>query len=201
MRIGMVGTYSRDKSYLMMYLGKLLSQGMKVCIITREQWFMPELDTYVINDNLVITGASSKGIDADIHLLDVAGSYHENLDKAVFVSGTDRQSVEENELLFNEHAMVEESRYLFMNVLMDSKINEKYLFTRFGLDTERDSILYQYLDDGDMAVNIENGYNDCLELRGLSKAYKKMLLALAEFSCSEEPRSLKRWLRWAERSR
>ena len=199
--IGVIGQPSRDKSYLMLYLGKLLAVTEKVVVITENQWFISNLESYEHSDHLFIGKEAPDDEEASYTLIDVQGAREARYDVALYISGIDRGTVEANVEIFGGCVSADEQRTIFLNVLMDGKINEDYLCQRFGISQKSHQVRTLYLNDNDMAVNIENGYNDALDLRGLSKVYKKLLLELASI-CNNRPlKEVKQNMRTAERSR
>lgn len=199
--IALIGKPSRDKSYLMLYLGKLLAVSGKVAVVTENQWFMPNLETYEYSDQLLIYKEFPKDEEANYTLIEIVTPREMPYDVALYISSIDRPTVEANVEIFLGNEMTDEKVYIFQNVIMDGKINENYLCQRFAINQKSHDIRTLYLNDNDMAVNIENGYNETLDIKGLSKTYKKLLLELAGI-CSQKPlKALKQDLRTAERSR
>lgn len=199
--IGLIGKPSRDKSYLMLYLGKLLAVRDKVSVVTDDQWFLPALDSYEHSDQLHIYKEVPVNEEVAYTLIDVASPSENSYDVAIYISGIDRPTVEINVKVFAACQAADEKVYIFQNVLMDGKINESYLCQRFGISQKSHQVRTVYLNDNDMAVNIENGYNETIDIRGLSKRYKKLLLELVGTCSQKSLKELKQDLRTAERSR
>ena len=199
--IGLIGKPSRDKSYLMLYLGKLLAVGDHVIIVTDNQWFMPNLDSYEYSDQLHICKEISMNEAVDYTIIDVTSVSKTKYDIALYVSGIDRSTVEANVEMFLGSEEADEKVTIFQNVLLDGKINENYLCQRFGISPKSHKVKTLYLNDNDMAVNIENDYDETLDIRGLSKIYKKLLLELAGTCSQKSLKELKQNMRTAERSR
>lgn len=199
--IGFIGQSNRDKSYLMMYLGKILSQGGHVSLMTKDQWLMPELATYEYSPTFLIGKIGPSVLASDYLLLEITNNCSLAIDLMVYVSGIERNTVEFNKKLFETAKVAPVEIYLFQNVLMDGKINEKYLCQRLDIDRKSQQVMCQYLNDNDLAVNIENGYNERIHMKDLSKGYKKLLLELTS-SCSDASiKTSRRWLKSAERSK
>ena len=199
--IGFIGQANRDKSYLMMYMGKILSQGGHVSLMTSDQWLMPELTTYEYNPNFLIGEIGPDVLASDYLLLDITDNCSLALDLVVYVSGIERNTVEINKKLFEAGNDAQAEIYIFQNVLMDGKINEKYLCLRLGISSKSHQVMCQYLNDNDLAVNIENGYNERIHIKELSKGYKKLLLELTRSCSNAGMKTTKRWLKSAERSK
>ena len=222
MEVGIVGKESRSKTFLMLYLGKVLSQAMAVTVVTKDQWFIEQLEDYEYSHGLNILAAVPKAVAEEDGVYDLAldkvGDDSQNdgmvlvdigkagdgrtCDKVLFLTEPDCVSVNQNLSLFKSYKKNEDpGTYVFMNLLMDSKINEKYLCNRLGINRKQDLILPLYLDDQDMAVHLENGYNNRLDMSGLSKAYKHVLLSLALTLTDSDKKTPRRWLKSAERSK
>lgn len=200
-KIAFVGQPSRDKTYLMMYLAKLLAADDQVLVVTKDQWFMPVLDSYEYNEAMLIAHKLTDDLRPSYCLMDIEALAIEAYDVVFYVSAIDRRAVETNGPLFNDPIEAIEKVYIFMNVLLDGKINEAYLCQRFAISKNSHNIRSLYLNDNDLAVNIENGYNERLDIRALSKAYKKLLIDMATY-CSGHPiKRLKQCMRSAERSK
>lgn len=198
--IGFIGSASRDKTYLMMYLGKVLSMDSLVCLVTEDQWMTPLLATYEYNTNMIITKERQEEEACDYCLVDMTQEGDQSLQHSFFVSSIDRQSVESNKILFETYDACDEKTYILLNLIMDSKINDKYLCRKFGLSLKEHRIYRQYVNDNDLSVMIENGYNEQLDLKNMSKIYKKLLLNLLSQVTNVSLKEQKRWMRLAERS-
>lgn len=197
--IGFVGSSSREKTFLMMYLGKILSSGHQVCLVTEDRWMTPILDAYEYNDRFMINKEQPEE-DLDYCLLDLTKEGGVNLDHGFFVTGIDRQSVERNKILFQDFDHLNDKTYILLNLIMDSKINEKFLCHKFGLSLKEDRIHRQYMNDNDLSVMVENGYNEQLDLKSMSKIYKKFLMQVVNQVTDASAKEQKRWMRQAERS-
>ena len=199
--IGFIGCSSRDKTFLMMYLGKILSMNRSVCLVTEDQWMTPALKTFELNSNFSITGLKPEEDEVGYCLLDVTEKASVILNYSFFVSGIERSSVEQNKRIFEAFGLLEEKTYVFLNLIMDSKINEKYLCNKFALVIRQVEVLSQYSNDNDVSVMIENGYNEELDLKSMSKLYKKLLMTLLDKVADVPIKEQKRWMRLAERSK
>ena len=198
--IGFIGCTSRDKTFLMMYLGKILSTESRVCLVTEDRWMTPVLTTYEYNSNFMMTGLRSEVGAVDYCLLDITETGEEGFDTSFYVSAIDRQSVEQNKVLFDAYESLDEKTTILLNLILDSKINEKYLCEKFGLTMKEQRIHGQYMNDNDLSVTIENGYNEQLDLKSMSKIYKKLLMTLLSQVTEVPIKEQKRWMRSAERS-
>lgn len=201
-RIAFVGQPSREKTFFILYMAHILSQAHKTVVQTEDLWFS-ELDVHVYSDNLTILKKNREGADRDTEFfLEDLYDFKDNPSTLrVLVSQANLDSVNGNQSLFERSTENDEVIYLFLGMVLDSKINEKYLCRRMGIHGHKDEVLCQYLNEKDLAVNMENEYDERLSIRGLSKPYKYLLMHVIR-KVSEAPLGeQRRWLRKAERSR
>jgi len=200
MTVGFIGKACWEKTYFLMYLAKILSQGEKVTLVTVNSHLTPDLEVYNHSDTLVIQKDMPERSDEGQVLVDVDRQGMKGWGKVYLVTETDRYSLEVNEDLFGTYDQ-EGCSWLFLNMIMDSKINEKYLTARLGIHKKESEVLLQYLNDNDLSVHMENGYNETIELRHLSKPYKKLLMRFVADISDQPVKEQGRWLKKAERSK
>ncbi len=198
--IGFIGQGSREKSFLMMYLGKLLSGNGKVTIITEDQWFIPALGIFEYSPRLSIEKKEPDDLDMEYLLLDITELYEGMIDIAFYLTGIQKETVDFNTHMFNLCEAAGEKAFIFQNMLMDGKINDRYLCRRMGIDPRHQKVWCQYLNDNDLAVNVENVYDERLDMKPLSKSYKRLLMDMTGLCDDSGKRVHKRWLSEAERS-
>lgn len=203
MTIGFIGIDCREKTFFLMYLAKILSQGGPVTLVTENNFLTPALDVYSYSDTLTIRTTLQPPADEGIVLVDI-NKAGQALPKHYYkMTETDRPSLEANEALFGAYPEGEENvgQWLLMNVIMDGNIDIKYLCSRLGIHKKTKDLQALYLNDNDLSVHIENGYNEALEIRHLSGAYKKILMMTVAAITSEPVKEQRRWLKRAERSK
>lgn len=199
--IGFVGCTTRDKSFFMMYICKILSIEHKVVLVTENQWFINELTIFEYNDNFEIYGNSeSDKIEADYVIIDIDQPQENEYDHLYLLSSARRDDVLKNKTLIEE---MELSDYgvIFQNIIIDSKIGIRYLVAKLDINIKEHKIHTQYFSDIDEAAHIENEYNERLDIRNLSKDYKHLLLLIISEWVEIKPRERRKWLRKAERSK
>ncbi len=190
MNICFAGVSTRDKIMFMSYLGLILASDKKVLVKTDEKHFFTSSDTVFFGENLSI---STKEINADI----VIRESKEKGDMNFFVY----------DLLANfprnrrdSMASLDEMdrKYIFLNNINYSKINKKYLVNKF--DISEKNAYFLALDEGDISRNIENCFEETLSIRGISKAYKNVLLDIAGEILESDARQSKRLFKLALRA-
>lgn len=175
------GHSTEEKRYMMMYLANILSTEHTVTLSIHGSFTLGKLNRINYNDNLLIQKSSQPVAgESHFHLIDQCDLEEVNLEDAqkvctFFVVGPERSVVESSEMLVDK--LTEESVVIFQNVLYDTAISVKYLMQRLCINKDQKKYI-QYLNDRDMGIQIENGYNETLDIRYLSTEYKKMLLSL-----------------------
>ncbi len=198
-RIGVIGERTIEKQYLMLYLGKLLSQTGKV-YLKADQQFLPEADSFEYSNSFMI-GETASGMVPDYRIWDLMTLPEEAQDLWIVMTAPDRESVEYIQRQLDHRAMAGEVIFLFSGLVMDSKISVKYLCAKLGVNPNREKVFGIFIDDRDISVHLENGYNDQLAMKNLSKAYKKILLSLSMACTGVDLKTMKRHLKSAERSK
>lgn len=199
-RIGFTGPATREKIFLMCYLGKVLSCEATVLVVPGCQWFGDGLDFYEYSHQLTISTGFDQSHMPD-YLLEEAYVGSPNHYDAVYgvvdllvhmaVMGKDH---------FDGPSYKGPTSYIFMNLIMDSSINDHYLIERLGLSEAEGPPMVLYLDDGDICASIENSYERRLDMKGLSKPYRKLLMTLTSQVLNQPMTASKKLVKKAERS-
>lgn len=198
MRIGLVGANTKEKDYLGLYLGKVLSMEHKVLLVTRQQNLMGDLEDYEYNENFRIMSHRPDLVEADYLIMDEVELDRANYDYIFFITGPKQSEVTYNETIFCK-AILEKDCVIYHNILVDSKINGKYLNNRFKIDPKKIHVLERPLNEWDLMMEIENDYDLTIRMRHMSKDYQKLILKMIQQSTGNKDKAIKKWLKKARR--
>ncbi len=164
MKVSVIGSSGRGKIMFMYYLGKIISKYRETVVISDKSYFFDRLETIDFEDGFTI---SKEDVKREIIISEV--DEEQDIKFLVIdllanfpINGKDDFNVESAENI------------VFLNVLPYTAINEKYLINKFGITDE--TVYFIPLDERNIAVNIENSYNQKISLKGISGTYKKSLI-------------------------
>ncbi len=163
------GKSTRDKLMFMSYLGLILSGNKSVVVKMNEKPFFTSSDSVFFGENLTITNKDLSGDiviregdeigDMNFFVYDLLASFPKNR--------------KENENTND----IKNITYIFMNNTNYSKINEKYLSIKYGVESKK--AIFLPLDEFNISKNIENCFEEKLDMKGMSRSYKKLLLNIS----------------------
>ncbi len=163
------GKSTRDKLMFMSYLGLILSGNKTVVVKMDEKPFFTSSDSIFLSDNLTIT---NKDLSADIVIRESDDLGDMNFFVYDFLDSFPKNRKEN----FNTNDSCNIT-YIFMNNTGYSKINKKYLSAKFGVEMKE--AIFLPLDEINIAKNIENCFEEKLDMKGMSRAYRKLLLNIS----------------------
>ncbi|MCF8017951.1 MAG: hypothetical protein K9L62_01005 [Vallitaleaceae bacterium] len=198
MRIGLIGINTKEKDYLGLYLGKVLSMEHKVLLVTRQQNLMGALEDYEYNETFRIMSHRPDLVEADYLIMDEVELVRDNYDYIFFITGPNQSEVTYNETIFCK-AILEKDCVIYHNILVDSKINSKYLNNRFKIDPKKIHVLERPLNEWDLMMEIENDYDLTIRMRHMSKDYQKLILKMIQQSTGNKDKAIKKWFKKARR--
>ncbi|PKM56751.1 MAG: hypothetical protein CVU98_09615 [Firmicutes bacterium HGW-Firmicutes-3] len=199
-RIGLIGINTKEKDYLGLYLGKVLSMEHKVVLISRQQSIMSGLEDYEYNETFRIVSHIPDAIKADYLIVDALEFDRECHDCLFFITGPKESEVSDNEPIFNK-GILEKDCVIYHNIFVDSKINGKYLSNRLKIDPKKINVLERPINEWDLIMEMENDYDQSIGMRHMSRDYQKLIYKMLQHSTGAKDKAIKKWLKKAKRSK
>jgi len=197
-RIGLIGFRTKEKDYLGLYMGKVLSMEHKVVLMTRQLNIMDKLEDYEYNDTFRMLSRRPDTLEADYLIEDVEEYDRENYDYVFFITGPKQYEVTYNEPIFSK-GVLENDCVIYHNILVDSKINVQYLNNRFKIDPKKIKVLERAINEWDLAMEMENDYEPSIEMRHMSKDYQQLIQKMIQHSTKNKDKTIKKWINKARR--
>ncbi|PKM69205.1 MAG: hypothetical protein CVU95_01075 [Firmicutes bacterium HGW-Firmicutes-2] len=199
-RIGLIGINTKEKDYLGLYLGKVLSMEHKVVLVTRQQSIMGGLEDYEYNETFRIVSHIPDTIEADYLIVNHQEFDRESYDCLFFITGPKQSEVSDNEPIFNK-GLLENDCVIYHNIFEDSKINGKYLSNRLKIDPQKTKVLERPINEWDLIMEMENDYDQSIGMRHMSRDYRKLIYKMLQHSTGDKDKAIKRWQKKAKRSK
>lgn len=203
------GVRSREKQLLLLYIGKVLSSQSKVVMLTQGSIVQKTMSRVFYNDNYHITDVAKVEMnEVDYIVLDIDERAQKvaSLDLIeqrredgidLFISDKYPSDVEQNQPITK--TLKDDCMIIYLNLLYDSKISASYLSRCYKIDKKTHHIIKHYHNERDMVIHLENEYNESLEMKGLSKAYLKVVTEVIEVITETSTKEVKVWLKKAIR--
>jgi hypothetical protein len=199
-RIGLIGINTKEKDYLGLYFGKVLSMEYKVVLISRQLSIMGGLEDYEYNDAFRIVSHIPDTFEADYLIVDELEFDRESYDCLFFITGPKQSEVSDNEPIFNNGILANDC-VIYHNIFQDSKINGKYLSNRLKIDPKKIKVLERSINEWDLIMEMENDYDHSIGMQHMSRDYQKLIYKMLQHSTSDKDKAIKRWLKKAKRSK
>lgn len=197
-KIVMYGTSTRRKVFFLRELCSLLAINNQVVLVTNEYWWIDDTRQININESLDIYHSDSiidKKIDDSEGYMIIDAQEIQNIsyDKIFFMSSIYKEEVFLNEPLFRSIEKID--GILYQELLYDTNINADYLNNRYNIDVKNTNIHKYYLQESDLAWQIECDYNEKINIKYYSKAYKKSLIDIICNIDNTEKKVIKKWFK------
>lgn len=213
-QIMVIGENIKEKTYFLLYLGKILSQQGKTIIITKNKSLIKDINPYEYIPNMYIYYIShdefkiKEQYDFLIYEVENDKTHIDHEQEIYFITNSEKTTIEKNKKLLKDIYNKAEVRLpieiIYINLYYDSKINEKYLTNYFQDVLNETEIVNSHkipFNDIDAITNMENEYDNKLIIKTLSKEYKKVLYNVANQIMNIEPKKFKKLVKIAERSK
>lgn len=205
-----------DKSELLVYLSKLFAAASyKVLLIDATldgiyQYAVSGMDDlsiaeydgfelasgFVADEQLAAYDYVFIDMDHQIQRRELVKDY----DDYVLVTNFERRTIAQNQALMDKFFMGRDGQTIHFNKVIyhvDCQLDEAYIdssLAAFPLTWKEPAILIRF-DEVDYAVKLDNQFRSRVELRRLSKNYRKALLELADRIARTDRRTLKKALK------
>ncbi|MDF1616895.1 hypothetical protein [Petrocella sp. FN5] len=199
-RIGLIGVITKEKDYLGLYLGKVLSMEHKVVLVTKHQSLMGALEDYEHNEYFRIVNQIPDVLEADYLIVNGVDVDRESYDRLFFITGPRQSEVTDNEPIFNK-GILENDCVIYHNILVDSRINGKYLNNRFKIDPNKIKVLERPFNEWDWIMELENDYDLSIWMGHMSHDYQKLIQRMIQHIMGSKDKAIKKWLNKSKRSK
>jgi len=199
-RIGLIGVSTKEKDYLGLYLGKVLSMEHKVVLVTKHQSLMGALEDYEHNESFRIVNQIPDVLEADYLIVNGVDVDRESYDRLFFITGPRQSEVTDNEPIFNK-GILENDCVIYHNILVDSRINGKYLNNRFKIDPNKIKVLERPFNEWDWIMEMENDYDLSIWMGHMSHDYQKLIQRMIQHIMGSKDKAIKKWLNKSKRSK